>query len=174
MEHASLADDEAIALAKERNVAFSMDLYFGDYVATAGVEQGWPDEFVAKSNEVSEAKRRAFTSAYEAGVALIFGTDAGVYPHGDNAKQFAVMVQQGMSPMDAIKAATSLAANHLGWADDVGSLLPGRFGDLIAVDGNPVVDISALEKVDVVIKGGLLFKHQGAMHDEGQESPNLL
>ncbi len=160
IEHASLADDEAIALAAKKQVAFSMDVYNGDYIATTGVEQGWPDEFIRKNNETTEAQRQVFTKAYHAGVPIIYGTDSGVYPHGYNARQFVIMVQRGMSNMDAIKAATSLAAYHLGWSKDVGALTPGRFGDLIAVKGNPLEDINILQKVDVVIKGGLLFKFQ--------------
>lgn len=158
IEHASLADDEAIALAVENQVAFSMDVYNGDYIATAGVEQGWPDEFIRKNNETTEAQRQVFSKAYRAGVPIIYGTDSGVYPHGDNARQFVIMVERGMSAMDAIKSATSLAAHHMGWSGDVGALEPGRYGDLIAVEGDPLDDISLLQAVDVVIKGGLIFK----------------
>jgi imidazolonepropionase-like amidohydrolase len=154
IEHASLADDEAIALAAERDVAFSMDVYNGTYIATVGREQHWPEEFLRKNDETTEAQRQVFTKAHAAGVPIIFGTDSGVYPHGDNARQFAVMVQRGMTPMEAIKAATSVAARYIGWADDVGAVEAGRYGDLIAVRANPLEDIRALEKVDVVIKGG--------------------
>jgi len=158
IEHASLADDEAIALAADRQVAFSMDVYNGDYIATAGREQGWPEEFLRKNDETVEEQRLVFTKAYKAGVPIIYGTDAAVYPHGDNALQFPIMVERGMAPMDAIKAATSLAAHHIGWGDHVGAIESGRFGDLIAVRGNPLRDITVLQEVDVVIKGGLVFK----------------
>jgi imidazolonepropionase-like amidohydrolase len=158
IEHASLADDEAIALAAEKQVAFSMDVYNADYIAVEGVAQGWPEEFIRKNNETGEAQRQVFSRAYKAGVPIIYGTDSGVYPHGDNAKQFVIMVERGMPAMDAIKAATSVAARYIGWADDVGALVPGRYGDLIAVGGNPLDDIGILQNVDVVIKGGLLFK----------------
>lgn len=158
IEHASLADDEAIALAAEKQIAFSMDIYNGDYIGTVGVEQGWPEEFIRKNTETTEAQRAVFTKAYKAGVPIIYGTDSGVYPHGGNAKQFVIMVQRGMSAMDAIKAATSLAAYHMGWADDVGALAPGRFGDLIAVDGDPLDNIGVLQRVELVVKGGLVFK----------------
>jgi imidazolonepropionase-like amidohydrolase len=158
IEHASLADDEAIALAAEKQVAFSMDVYNGDYIASVGREQNWPEEFIRKSDETTEAQRQVFSKAYKAGVPIIYGTDAAVYPHGDNAKQFVIMVQRGMAAMDAIKAASSLAAKYIGWDEDVGSLSAGRYGDLIAVSGNPLSDISILQQVDVVIKGGLLFK----------------
>ena len=160
IEHASLADDEAIALAAERGVAFSMDVYNGDYIATVGRDQGWPEEFLRKNDETVDEQRAVFTKAYAAGVPIIYGTDAAVYPHGDNARQFEIMVSLGMTPMDAIRSATSLAAEHIGWSADVGALVPGRFGDLIAVRGNPLEDIARLQDVAVVIKGGLLFKHQ--------------
>ncbi len=158
IEHASLADDEAITLAVEKNVAFSMDVYNGSYIATVGREQGWPDEFIRKNDETTEAQRQVFTKAYKAGVPITYGTDSGVYPHGDNAKQFVIMVQRGMTPMDAIRAATSVAALFIGWDEDVGSITVGRFGDLIAVRGDPLSDISVLQQVDVVVKGGLVFK----------------
>jgi imidazolonepropionase-like amidohydrolase len=158
IEHASLADDEAIALAAERQVAFSMDVYNGDYIATAGRAQGWPEEFLRKNDETVEEQRSVFTKAHHAGVPIIYGTDAAVYPHGDNALQFSIMVERGMSPMDAIRAATSVAAHHIGWDDRVGAVQAGRFGDLIAVRGDPLADIARLQDVDVVIKGGLVFK----------------
>ena len=158
IEHASLADDEAIALAAERQVAFSMDVYNGDYIATAGREQGWPEEFLQKNDETVEEQRIVFTKAYKAGVPIIYGTDSAVYPHGDNARQFPIMVERGMTPMDAIKAATSVAAHHIGWGDKVGAIEAGRFGDLIAVRGDPLGDITLLQDVDTVVKGGLVFK----------------
>lgn len=161
IEHASYADDEAITLAVENDVAFSMDVYNGSYIAVVGREDGWPEEFIRKNDETTEAQRQVFTRAHEAGVRISFGTDAGVYPHGDNAKQFVIMVQRGMSPMDAIKAATSVAAEVIGWGEDVGTLTKGRFGDLIAVRGDPLSDVSLLQDIDVVVKGGLLFKHSG-------------
>jgi imidazolonepropionase-like amidohydrolase len=158
IEHASLADDEAIALAAKRQVAFSMDLYNGDYIATEGRAQGWPEEFLRKNDETIEEQRVVFTKAYKAGVPIIYGTDSAVYPHGDNARQFVIMVERGMAPMDAIKAATSLAAHYIGWGDRVGAIEPGRFGDLIAVRGNPLADVRVLQDIAVVIKGGLPFR----------------
>ena len=158
IEHASLADDEAIALAAQQQVAFSMDVYNGSYIATVGREQGWPEEFLRKNDETTEAQRQVFTKAYRAGVPIIYGTDAAVYPHGDNAKMFEIMVRRGMTPMDAIKAATSVAARFIGWEDDVGALEPGRYGDLIAVRGDPLADIGILQNVEVVVKGGQRFK----------------
>lgn len=160
IEHASLADDEAIALAAKYGVAFSMDVYNGDYIATVGRAQGWPEEFLRKNDETVDEQREVFKKAYRAGVPIIYGTDAAVYPHGDNAKQFGIMTGLGMAPMDAVRAATSLAAEHIGWSADVGALVPGRYGDLVAVRDDPLEDISRLEDVAVVIKGGLVFKHQ--------------
>lgn len=161
IEHASLADDEAIELAVEHGVAFSMDVYNGDYISTVGREQGWPDEFIRKNDETTEAQRQVFTRAHDAGVTITYGTDSGVYPHGDNARQFVIMVQRGMSPMQAIMSATSIAAKVMGMDKDVGALEEGRLGDLVAVRGDVLSDVSLLQDVDVVVKGGLLFKYKG-------------
>jgi imidazolonepropionase-like amidohydrolase len=158
IEHASLIDDEAIRLAREHGTALSMDVYNGDWIDTVGRTEKWPEEFLRKNVETTEAQRQGFTRAHAAGVDIVYGTDAAVYPHGLNARQFPIMVQRGMSPMEAIQAATSLAAQHMGWADRIGSLQPGRFGDLIAVKGDPIADVTRLQDVAVVIKGGLAFK----------------
>jgi imidazolonepropionase-like amidohydrolase len=158
IEHATYIDDEGIKLAIEHQVAFSMDVYDGDYTDTEGRRQGWPEEFLRKNIETTEIQRIGFTRAHAAGVPMIFGTDAGVYPHGLNARQFPIMVARGMTPMEAIKSATSVAAHYMGWADRVGQLTPGHFGDLIAVKGNPLKDIAELQQVAVVIKGGLVLK----------------
>ena len=158
IEHASLIDDEAIALAREHDVALSMDVYNGDYIDTVGRAEHWPEEFLRKNVETTELQRQGFTKAYRAGVPIVFGTDAAVYPHGDNAKQFRIMVERGMKPMDAIKSATSVAAKYQGLSDRTGALTPGHYGDLIAVTGDPLEDITLLEHVAVVIKGGLVFK----------------
>ncbi|MDH4072087.1 MAG: amidohydrolase family protein, partial [Gammaproteobacteria bacterium] len=158
IEHASLADDEAIALAAEHDVAFSMDVYNGTHIATVGREQGWPEEFIRKNDETMDIQREVFRKAHAAGVPIIYGTDAAVYPHGENAKQFAVMVEHGMTPMEAIRSATSVAAKYIGWEADVGALAPGRYGDIVAVRGDPLADIRILERVDAVLKGGKRFK----------------
>jgi len=158
IEHASLADDEAIALALEHDVAFSMDIYNGTFIATVGREEGWSEEFLRKNDETTEAQRQVFTRAHAAGVPIIYGTDAGVFPHGDNGRMFAYQVEHGMTPMEALQSATSVAATHIGWAHDVGAIEPGRFGDIIAVRGNPLDDISLLEHPEVVIKGGQRIK----------------
>lgn len=163
IEHASLADDEAIALAAEHGVAFSMDVYNGTYTAEVGPERGWPEEFLRKNDETTETQRIVFEKAYAAGVPILFGTDAGVAPHGRNARQFEVMVKCGMAPMDAIRTATSVAAYHMDWSADVGAIETGRYGDLIAVRGDPLKDIAILQDVPVVVKGGLVFKLPAAL-----------
>jgi imidazolonepropionase-like amidohydrolase len=160
IEHASLIDDADIALAREHRVALSMDIYNGDYTDTEGRRQKWPEEFLRKNLETTEAQREGFTRAHATGVPIVYGTDAGVFPHGLNARQFPIMVQRGMRPMEAIQSATSLAAHYMGWDDRVGSLKPGAFGDLIAVEGDPLENITRLQNVAVVIKGGLVFKLQ--------------
>lgn len=158
IEHASLIDDEAIALARERQVALSMDVYNGSYIDSEGRAQGWPEEFLRKNLETTEAQRQGFAKAHAAGVPIVYGTDAAVYPHGLNARQFTVMVERGMTPMQAIQSATSVAARYLGWSNRVGALEPGRYGDLVAVRCRPLEDIACLQQVAVVVKGGLVFK----------------
>jgi len=159
IEHASYLDDAGIVMALERgNVALDMDVYNGDYIDTEGRKQHWPEEFLRKNIETTEIQRQGFARAVKAGVPLVFGTDAGVFPHGMNARQFRVMVARGMQPMQAIQSATSEAAWYMGLDHEVGALAPGLYGDLIAVHGDPEQDIAVLEQVDVVIKGGLPFK----------------
>jgi imidazolonepropionase-like amidohydrolase/endonuclease/exonuclease/phosphatase family metal-dependent hydrolase len=158
IEHASLIDEEAIALARERRIPLSMDVYNGSYIESEGRRQGWPEEFLRKNLETTDVQRRGFTQALRAGVPIVYGTDAAVYPHGWNAKQFEVMVALGMTPMQAIQSATSVAAHAMGWSDRVGSIAPGRYGDLIAVEGDALADLRSLQKVAVVIKGGLVFE----------------
>ena len=158
VEHASYLDDEGIALAREHNVALAMDVWNGDYIDTEGRKQGWPAEFLRKNLETTDTQREAFQRALAAGVPLLYATDAGVYPHGLNGRQFRVMVSLGMTPMQAIRSATSVAALYLGSSDDVGALTAGHFGDLVAVRGDVLANIALLEDVAVVVKGGLVFK----------------
>ncbi len=162
IEHASLGDDESIALALEHDVAFSMDVYNGTYTEDVGVAHGYAEEFMRKNEETTEAQRIVFEKAVAAGVTIVFGTDLGVLPHDMGARQFEVMVEHGMSPMDAIKSATSVAAAHMDWDADVGAIEAGRYGDLIAVRGNPLDDITLLQNVVVVIKGGEIVKSVNA------------
>jgi len=154
IEHASLIDDEGIALAKAKGVWLDMDIYNGDYIADVGRREHWPENYLRKNDETTEAQRVGFRKAVKAGVRLSFGTDAGVFPHGENARQFAYMVRYGMTPMQAIQAATTSAAELMGWSKDVGALSPGHFADMIAVPGDPVADITVLQRVAHVMKGG--------------------
>ncbi|MBM23040.1 MAG: Xaa-Pro dipeptidase [Gammaproteobacteria bacterium] len=158
IEHASLIDDEGIRLAREYGVALSMDIYNGDYINKAGKEENWPEEFLRKNRETTEEQRSGFAKAHKAGVRIVYGTDAGVYPHGDNAKQFSYMVKNGMTPTESIQAATIHAADVMGWGDQVGQINLGFFADIVALRDNPIDDIKALEDIDVVIKGGQVFK----------------
>jgi imidazolonepropionase-like amidohydrolase len=161
IEHASLASDATIELAKQHGTWFDMDIYNDDYILAAGTSNGTEQESLDKERMVGLKQRQTFQRAVKAGVKMIFGTDAGVYPHGDNAKQFAKMVQWGMTPLQAIQAATLNASDALG-RKDVGIIERGRYGDLIAVRGDPLRDVSLLEHVDAVVKGGQLVKGPAA------------
>jgi imidazolonepropionase-like amidohydrolase len=159
IEHASYLDEAGMAAIRKRgNVALAMDIYNGDYIDTEGRLQGWPEEFLRKNLETTEIQRQAFAKAARARLPIVFATDAGVYPHGLNARQFPIMVARGMRPMQAIQSATSVAASFMGWDQDVGTLEPGKFGDLVAVRGDPLTDIAVLQNIEVVIKGGLVFR----------------
>ena len=158
IEHASLADDEAFRLAKEHGAWFSMDIYNDDYILAEGEKNGTFKESLEKERMIGLKQRQTFQAAVKAGVKMIFGTDAGIYPHGDNAKQFATMVQWGMTPMQAIQAATVNAAQALGRPNDVGAIAVGRYGDLVGVAGDPTADVKLLQRVGFVMKGGEVVK----------------
>ncbi len=158
IEHASLIDDEGIRLAKEHNTFLVMDIYNDDYILGKAIEFGLPRENVEKEKMVGRTQRENFEKAVKAGVKMAFGTDAGVYPHGDNARQFFYMVKFGMTPAQAIHAATSNAAELIGRAKDVGTIEPGKYADIIAVSANPLQDVKALENVGFVMKGGAVVK----------------
>ena len=158
IEHASLIDDEGIRLAKERGVYLVMDIYNDDYILGKAIEFGLPKENVEKEKMVGRLQRENFERAVKGGAKMAFGTDAGVYPHGDNAKQFFYMVKFGMTPAQAIRAATSNAADLIGRAKDVGTLEAGKFADVIAVTGDPLQNVRALENVGFVMKGGVVVK----------------
>jgi imidazolonepropionase-like amidohydrolase len=158
IEHASLIDDEGIALAKAKGVFLDMDIYNGDYIEEVGTREGWPAGYLRKNRETTDVQREGFRKAVKAGVKLTYGTDAGVYPHGLNARQFKYMVRYGMTPMQAVQSATTTAAELLGWSKDVGALSPGHFADMVAVERDPLTDIAALEHVDHVMKGGRLIR----------------
>jgi imidazolonepropionase-like amidohydrolase len=158
IEHASLADAEAFALAKQHGAYFSMDVYDDDYILAEGEKNGVFKESLEKERAIGRLQRENFRAALRAGVKMIFGTDAGVYPHGDNAKQFAVMVTWGMTPLQAIRAATVTAAEALGRPHDVGAIEVGRYGDLVGVAGDPLKDVSVLQSVAFVMKGGEVIR----------------
>jgi imidazolonepropionase-like amidohydrolase len=157
IEHASLIDDEGIALAKKHGTYLSMDIFNSEYTQSEGRKNGVLEENMRKDLEVAEAQRENFRKAHEAGVKVVFGTDSGVSPHGLNGKQFAWMVRYGMTPVEAIQAATVVAAEALG-RNDVGVLEAGRFADIVAVQGDPAADVTLLEAIPVVIKGGEVVK----------------
>jgi imidazolonepropionase-like amidohydrolase len=158
IEHASLIDDEGLRLAKEKGTYLVMDIYNDDYIMAEYKRLGYPQKILDKEASVGRLQRESFRRAVQAGVKLAFGTDAGVYPHGWNGKQFAKMVEWGMTPMQAIQSATTSAADLLGWSDRVGTVQVGRYADLVAVDGDPLRDITELERVKFVMKGGVVYK----------------
>jgi imidazolonepropionase-like amidohydrolase len=158
VEHASLIDDEGLQLARKGGIYLSMDIYNSDYTQAEGPKRGELEEFLRKDREIAETQRENFRKAVRLGVKLTFGTDAGVYPHGDNAKQLAYMVRYGMTPMQAIQAATLNGADALGLKDQTGALTPGLAADIIAVKRDPLEDIHALEQVDFVMKAGQVYK----------------
>jgi len=159
VEHASLIDDEGIALAKKNGTFLSMDIYNTDYTQSEGPKRGELEEYLRKDREIGELQRENFRKAVKAGVKLTFGTDAGVYPHGDNPKQLAVMVRYGMTPMQALQAATITGADALGLKDKVGVIAAGQAADIIAVTGDPLADVHSMEHVQFVMKGGQVYRN---------------
>ena len=157
VEHVSFADAEAFELAKKAGTWFSMDIYNDDYILAEGAKNGVSQANLDKERQVGLRQRQTFQAAWKAGVKMAFGTDAGVYPHGDNARQFAKMVEWGMAPIDAIRAATIKAAEALG-RDDVGQIAPGRYADIIALAGDPLQDVAILRDVKLVVKGGSIAR----------------
>lgn len=158
VEHASLIDAEGIRLAREKGTWLVMDVYNDDYILSAGEKAGFLPESLAKEKEIGQLQRDNFRKAFAGGARMAFGSDAGVYPHGDNGKQFFYMVKYGMTPMGALQAATINAADLLGWKDKVGSIKTGKFADIIAVNGDPMADVGALTRVRFVMKGGKVMK----------------
>jgi imidazolonepropionase-like amidohydrolase len=158
IEHASLLDDESIKLAKtrQRPVWFSMDIKNTDYTQAEGRKNGELEENIRKDREIGQVQRDNFRKAHKAGVRMVFASDAGVMPHAMVGQQFAVMVEYGMTPLEAIRAATRDASQALG-RNDVGAIEVGRYGDLVAVTGDPTQNVRLLEKVDSVVKGGKLI-----------------
>ncbi len=158
VEHGSLIDDEGIRLMKERGTYLVADIYNDDYIIAEYTRLGFPKKIIDKERLVGRTQRENFQKALRAGVKMAYGTDAGVYPHGWNAKQFAHMVRWGMTPIQAIQAATVHAADLLGWADRIGAIEPGKYADIIAVSGDPLQDVTVLERVGFVMKGGQVAK----------------
>jgi imidazolonepropionase-like amidohydrolase len=159
IEHASLADDEGIrlAVARRQPVWFAMDIYNTEYTQAEGAKNGVLPDNLRKDREIAQIQRDNFRKAHRAGVRQVFASDAGVMPHGEVGKQFRIMVEYGMTPLEAIQAATRNAAEALGRTRDVGAIAPGRFGDMVAVTGDPLRDVTLLERPDAVIKGGRLI-----------------
>src|SRR6266404_3216515 len=162
IEHSSLIDDEGIALAKQHATYLVFDIYNDDFILQHGAQAGMLPESIEKEKKIGRLQRENFRKAFQAGAKIAFGTDSGVYPHGDNAKQFGKMVEWGMKPLDAIQAATINAADLLGWGEKVGLLEKGHYADLIAVEGNPLLDAKILESVKFVMKGGIIARNDFA------------
>ena len=158
IEHGSLMDDRAIALMAEHGTYLVADIWSGDWMIEEGRREGWSPTVMRKLEETTNVQRQGFAKAVEAGVRIVFGTDSGTYPHGMNARQFAYMVKFGMTPMQAIRSATVVAAELLGWRGEVGEIEPGAFADLIAVEGDPLEDVDLLTDVPFVMKGGDVVK----------------
>jgi imidazolonepropionase-like amidohydrolase len=162
IEHASMIDDEGIELAKQNGTFLVMDIYNDTFILEHGASVGMLPESLEKERQIGQLQRDNFRKAFQAGVRMAFGSDGAVYPHGDNGKQFAYMVEYGMTPMQAIQAATIHAAELIGWDDTVGAIGVGRYADIVAVRGDPLEDVRLLENIDFVMKGGVVYKSTGA------------
>ena len=159
IEHSSMIDDEGVQLAKEHGTWLVPDIYNDDYILAEYGRLGFPENILAKERMVGRIQRENFTKAYKAGCKIAYGTDAGVYPHGWNGKQFYHMVKWGMTPMQAIQSATTSAADLLGWNGKVGRIAPGHYADIVAVKADPLANITVLEHIDFVMKGGEIYKN---------------
>jgi imidazolonepropionase-like amidohydrolase len=158
IEHGTYIDDEAIKLMKEHGTYLVPTLYLGDWFLENYQRIGVPAPMVAKAKEVMPMARKNIAHAFAQGVPVAFGTDAAVYPHGLNGREFAVYVKLGMTPLQAIQTATIHASKLLGWDNHVGAIEAGKYADLIAVDGDPTKDVTELERVKWVMKGGIVVK----------------
>jgi imidazolonepropionase-like amidohydrolase len=159
VEHCSLIDDEGIRLAKQHGTYLVFDIYNDDYILAEGLKVGMLPESIEKEKQIGKLQRQNFRKAYLAGTKMAFGTDGGVYPHGDNWKQFATMVEFGMKPMEAIQSATISAADLLGLSDVTGSIEKGRSADIIAVSGDPLADVRSMGNVRFVMKQGTVYRN---------------
>ena len=157
VEHASLIDDEGIALAKKTGAYLSMDIYNTEYTQTEGKKRGELEEFLRKDRDLAQVQRDNFRKAVKAGVKMTMGTDTGVHPHQDAPRQLSYMVRYGMTPMQALQAATVNGADAIGLRGEIGTIAPGAYADIIAVRGDPLADVSVLEKVGFVMKGGKVY-----------------
>jgi imidazolonepropionase-like amidohydrolase len=160
VEHATMIDEEGLALAKQKGTYLDMDIYDEECIQEAGRKGNIPKDFLEHDRQLGELHRQNFRKAVNQGVKMSFGTDAGVCPYDRSVRQFAFMVRYGMTPMQAIQSATSSAADLLGHADMIGSIKPGKFADIVAVNGDPLQDISLLEHVQFVMKDGKVYKQQ--------------
>jgi imidazolonepropionase-like amidohydrolase len=160
IEHGSYIDDAAIAEMKKNGTYLVPTLYLADWFLENAEKINTPPDLIAKAKDVMPAARKNVARAFAAGVKVGFGTDAAVYPHGMNAHEFAVMVQLGLTPLQAIQSATVNDADLLGWSDKVGTIEPGKWADIIAVDGDPLADVTTLERVRFVMKGGEVVKNE--------------
>ena len=158
IEHGSLMDDEAVALMKQRGTWLVADIWNGDYTDSVGRAERWPPDILRKNAETTEVQREGFRKAVAAGVKIAYGTDSGIYPHGLNAMQLPYMVKYGMTPMQAVRSATLSAAQLMEWQDSVGSIAPGKYADIIAVEGNALADLRSFRKVAFVMKGGVVYQ----------------
>jgi len=162
IEHGSLIDAEGIRMMKKKGTYLVADIYVDDYIVREYTKLGFPQQVIEKEKIVGKTQRENFRKAFNAGVKMAFGTDAGVYPHGWNGKQFFHMVKWGMTPMQAIQSATVSAADLMGWSSKVGSVRAGKLADIIAVTTDPLKDIKSLENVEFVMKGGKIYKNRSA------------
>ncbi|MBK5285795.1 MAG: amidohydrolase family protein, partial [Bacteroidia bacterium] len=160
IEHGSLIDDEGIRMMKEKGVWLVADIYNDDYILAEFSKKGYPQKIMEKEKLIGRLQRENFQKAVKAGVKIAYGTDAGVYPHGWNGKQFFYMVKFGLTPIQAIQSATIDAADLLNWKDKTGSIAKGKLADIIAVESNPLDDITVLEHVKFVMKDGIVYKNE--------------
>jgi imidazolonepropionase-like amidohydrolase len=158
IEHSSLIDDEGLRLAKRNGTFLSINAYTPIYMISNGEAMGMLPESVEKARRLADKRLKNYRTAIEVGTKIVFGSDSATIPHGDNARQFSVYVDLGMSPLEAIQSATTVAAESLGLVGDTGAVAVGYFADVIAVEGDPLADVSVLENVTFVMKGGHVYK----------------
>ena len=158
VEHASFLDKKTIKLAKKHGTVLSMDIYVTEFILSEGKAAGILPESLEKERKTGIRQRESFRNAVKAGVKMVMGTDAAVYPHGDNPKQLSRMVRFGMTPLQALQAATINSAQLLGQSENLGAIEAGKYADIIGIKGNPLEDISQLENVRFVMKGGSVYK----------------